>query len=191
MHTRHSRRTLRFAIGALLLAPVLSSCGFNYATDRVNDHTAGKTSQEATVDAANVLIVAGQPDSGTLVGLLANNDIDKDIVLTGVTSGTDETEADLEPVTVPAGGSAQLHDAGIRIEGTFEAGEVYDVTLTFANGEVVELATVPGRHPVRTSTTGLSRRRRPRASRRAATRQPTGCLLPASTRRRSHGTRSN
>ena len=61
-------------------------------------------------------------------------------MLTGVTSGTDETEADLEPVTVPAGGSAQLHDAGIRIEGTFEAGEVYDVTLTFDNGDVVELA---------------------------------------------------
>ena len=39
MHPRHSRRTLRFAIGALLLAPVLSSCGFNYATDRVNDIT--------------------------------------------------------------------------------------------------------------------------------------------------------
>jgi hypothetical protein len=141
MHTRHSRRTLRFAIGALLLAPVLSSCGFDYATDRVNDITAGHTNRDAKVDVLNALIVAGQADSGTLVGLLVNHDVDdEDIQLTGVTSGTDETEADLEPVTVAGGGRAQLHDAGIRIEGTFEAGEVYDVTLSFDNGDVVELA---------------------------------------------------
>ena len=140
MHSRHSRRTLRFAIGALLLIPVLSSCGFDYATDRVNDITPGHTNRDATVDALNVLIVAGQPDSGTLVGLLVNNDTDSDIDLTGVTSGTDDTEADVDAVTVPAGGRTQLHDAGIRIEGTFEAGDVYDVTLTFSNGDVVELA---------------------------------------------------
>jgi hypothetical protein len=140
MHPRHSRRTLRFAIGALLLAPVLSSCGFDYATDRVNDLTPGHTNRDATVDAVNVLIVAGQPDSGTLVGLLANNLDDEDVVLTGVTSGPDDTEADVEPLTVPARGSAQLHDDAIRIEGTFEAGQVYDVTLTFDNGDEVALA---------------------------------------------------
>jgi hypothetical protein len=140
MHPRHSRRTLRFAIGALLLAPVLSSCGFDYATDRVNDLTPGHTNRDSTVDVVNTLIVAGQPDSGTLVGLLANNDRDHDIALTGVTSGPDDTEADVEPLIVPARGSAQLHDDAIRIEGTFEAGDVYDVTLTFDNGDVVAMA---------------------------------------------------
>jgi copper(I)-binding protein len=140
MHPRHSRRTLRFAIGALLLAPVLSSCGFGYATDRVNELTPGHTDRGGTVDVLNALIVAEQPDSGTLVGQLANNDPDDDIVLDSVTSGADGTEAEFEPLTVPAGGTAQLSDAGIRIEGTFEAGEVYDVTLGFDNGEEVELA---------------------------------------------------
>ena len=142
MHPRHPRRTLRFAIGALLLAvPVLTSCGFDYATDRVNDITAGHTNRDASVDVLNALIVAGHPDSGTLVGMLVNNEVDgDDTELTSVTSGPDSTEAEFEPLTVPAGGSAQLQEAGIRVEGTFEAGEVYEVTLTFANGDEVELA---------------------------------------------------
>lgn len=143
MQPRHPRRTLRFAIGALLLAaPVLSSCGFDYATDRVNDITAGHTNRDASVDVLNALVVAGHPDSGTLVGMLVNNGVedDEDTELTSVTSGPDGTEAEFEPLAVPAGGSAQLQEAGIRIEGTFEAGGVYDVTLTFANGDEVELA---------------------------------------------------
>lgn len=142
MHPRHSRRTPRFAIGALLLLPVLSACGFNYATDRVNDITAGHTNRDARVDVNNALIVAGQPDSGTLVGQLVNNEQeqDADIVLTNVTSGTDAAAADFDPLTIPALGQVQLHEAGIRIDGSFEAGNVYDVTLTFDNGDVVELA---------------------------------------------------
>ncbi len=140
MHPRHSRRTLRFALGALLLAPVLSSCGFDYATDRVNDITPGHTNRDGAVDVLNVLIVSGQPDSGTLVGLLVNNDVDTDIQVTAVTSGTEQTAAEGSPVVVPANGRAQLHDAGIRIDGTFGAGEVHDVTLSFDNGDVVELA---------------------------------------------------
>ncbi len=142
MHPRHPRRTLRYAIGALLLAaPVLTSCGFDYATDRVNDITAGHTNRDTDVDVLNALIVAGQPGSGTLIGMLVNNNdgADDDIELTSVTSGPDDTEAQFEPLTVPAGGSAQLQDAGIRIEGTFEAGNVYDVTLTFGDGGEVEV----------------------------------------------------
>lgn len=140
MHPRHPRRTLRIALGALLLAAVLSSCGFDYATDRINDITAGHTNRDGAVDVLNVLIVAGQADSGTLVGLLVNNDVETDIQLTSVTSGADQTAAETEPVVVPADGRAQLQDAGIRIDGTFAAGEVYDVTLSFDNGEVLELA---------------------------------------------------
>ena len=142
MHPRHSRRPLRFAIGALLFTTVLSSCGFDYATDRVNDLTAGHTNRDGTVDVLNALVVAGQPDSGTLVGLLVNNEdtLGDDIALTAVTSGPDDTDADLASLTVPAAGRVQLTEGGIRIEGTFEAGQVYDVTLTFDNGEQVDLA---------------------------------------------------
>ncbi len=143
MHPRHPRRTLRFAIGALLLAaPVLSSCGFDYATDRVNDLTPGHTNRDGSVDVINSLIVAGHPGSGTLIGLLVNNDVEHDAALTSVTSGPDDAAADMDELTIVAGGRADLRDAGIRIEGTFEAGQVYDVTLTFDDGEVVE-ADVP------------------------------------------------
>ena len=44
-----------------------------------------------------------------------------------------------EPLVVPGRGSVQLGDAGLRIEGSFEAGLVHDVTLTFDNGEEVSL----------------------------------------------------
>jgi hypothetical protein len=141
MHPRHSRRTLWFAIGALLLAaPVLTSCGFNYATDHVNDLTAGHTNRDGSVDVINSLIVAGYPDSGTLVGMLANNDPENDSQLTSVTSGPDDTAAEFDPLTIGAGGRAQLQEAGIRIEGDFEAGTVYDLTLTFDDGDEVELS---------------------------------------------------
>lgn len=139
MHPRHSRRTLRFAIGALLLAaPVLTSCGFDYATDRVNDHTAGSTDHGAAVDVLNALVVAAEPNSGTLLGLLSNND-DQEHALTSLT-GPEDAPVDFDEVEIPADGSAQLADAGVRIDGAFEAGDFIDLTLTFDNGDEVAIA---------------------------------------------------
>ena len=142
MHPRHSRRTLRFTFGALLLATAaaLSSCGFDYATDRVNTLTAGTFDRSADVDILNAVVVSEYPGSGTLLGLLAQRaDVDEPGVLTSVTTNVSEEPPEFEPVQVPVGGSVQLSEAGIRIDGDYEAGDFIDVTFTFENGEEVVL----------------------------------------------------
>lgn len=141
MHLRHSRRTLRITSGALLLAAALSSCGFDYATDRVNSLTAGTFDRSADVDILNAVVVSEHGGSGTLIGLLANRPGESGVepgVLTSVTSDVSEQAPKIEPVEVAPGAAVQLGEAGIRIDGDFEAGDFIDVTFTFENGEEVE-----------------------------------------------------
>ena len=78
---------LALAAGGLLLAvPALASCGFDYPTERVNTIGAGVTDREADVDVTGALIVAGQSDSGTLIGALSNN-VDADVALIEIAGG--------------------------------------------------------------------------------------------------------
>jgi hypothetical protein len=137
---------LALAAGGLLLAvPALSSCGFDYPTERVNTVGAGVSEREGTVDVGGAMIVAGQPDSGTLIGTLSNNDDDTAIRLTSVTGG-DEGEveaADFPAVEVTGGGHVNLatlaENAGINVTGDFDAGDFVTVTFTFDNDESVTL----------------------------------------------------
>ena len=148
MHAWHPRvprprATLRLAAVAVLVAtPALASCGFDQATSQINQITAGTTVRDGTVDVLNTLIVSEGPGSGTLIGLLANNDSDEAISLETVVSGPDATPASVKRLEVNPGGRRQLHEAEARIEGAFVAGEVFDVVLSFDNGEEIEL-TVP------------------------------------------------
>ncbi len=138
---------LALAAGGLLLAlPALSSCGFDYPTERLNTVGAGVTEREGTVDVAGALIVAGQPDSGTLIGGLSNNDDDDAISLTSVTGGEEgEIEADaFEPLEVAGGAHVNLatlaeEDAAITVTGDFDAGDFVTATFTFSNDESVTL----------------------------------------------------
>jgi copper(I)-binding protein len=135
---------LALAAGGLLLAgPALSSCGFDYPTERVNTVGAGVTDHGAVVDVGGALIVAGQPDSGTLIGTLSNND-DEDHSLISLTGGEKgEIQADAhDPVEVPARGHVNLaalaqENEGITVSGEFDAGDFVTVTLTFDNDESV------------------------------------------------------
>jgi len=135
---------LALAAGGLLLAvPALSSCGFDYPTERVNTVGAGVTEREASVDVAGALIVAGQSDSGTLIGTLANNSED-DVSLTTLTGGDKGSiEADsFKPVVVPGRGHQNLatladEGDGVTVTGDFDAGDFVTVTLDFDNDESV------------------------------------------------------
>lgn len=137
---------LALAAGGLLLAvPALSSCGFDYPTERVNTVGAGVTEREGTVDVSGAVIVAGQPDSGTFIGALANNSAD-DISLTAISGGGDQAvEADeFGPVEVPGRGHQNLatlaeEGDGITVTGDFDAGDFVTVTLDFSNDEAVIL----------------------------------------------------
>ena len=65
---------LALAAGGLLLAvPALASCGFDYPTERVNTVGAGVTNRRGHRRHRRALVVAAQPDSGTLIGALSNN----------------------------------------------------------------------------------------------------------------------
>lgn len=132
------RRKIAFAVCATALTvPVLSSCGFNYATDKPYTPAAGTNNTSGTVNVLGVAVVAGQSDSGTFIAGLANNDPTQAITLTGFVS--ERLTFDVEPIEVPAGGFVNLADADIHVTGTFAAGDVVDLTLEFDNGDEVAL----------------------------------------------------
>ena len=134
----HLRRAL--AAGGLLLAlPALASCGFDYPTERINTVGAGVTDRDAEVDVTGLVIVAGQPDSGTLIGTLSNN-TSEPISLVSMAGGEKgDLQADeRQPVEVPARGHVNLAtlaeaDDGITLAGDFDAGDFVTITLSFDN----------------------------------------------------------
>ena len=136
---------LALAAGVLLAVPALSSCGFDYPTERVNTVGAGVTEREGTVDVVGSMVVAAQPDEGTLIGTLANNS-DEPVSLDAVTGGEKgalEPET-FEAVEVPAGGHVNLRqlveeDEGITVSGDFDAGDFVTITFEFDNAESVDM----------------------------------------------------
>lgn len=132
-----SRHTLRLAaIGVLVSAPLLASCGFDEATNRINQITAGTTVHADQVTLSNVVVVSEEEGSGTLHGLVASRNAEDVITLTsvegeGVTSTDGEIE--LEPY-----GRGQLEEAGLRIDGEDVApGRVLPMTFVFDDGSEV------------------------------------------------------
>ncbi|QCW51803.1 hypothetical protein FE634_17815 [Nocardioides dongxiaopingii] len=140
---RHpSRPFALLAVGALLAAPALSSCGFDYATDRVNIVSGGVYDRDGEVDVLGAVVVAGEDDRGLFVAGLVNNSIEDADAFTGIEPATSETgvsplEETAAPIDIPASGQVNLYDTGgVPVEGTFAAGDFVDVALTFENGQV-------------------------------------------------------
>lgn len=136
-------RPLATAAAVLALAVPLSSCGFDYATDRVNRVSGGATNREGDVDVLSAVVVSAAEGSGTFVASLSNNDPDHEQTLTAIAGdeGTAITASDFDPVTISAGGLVNLADpaADIVLTGDFEAGDVLPLTVDFGNGERVSL----------------------------------------------------
>jgi hypothetical protein len=137
----HLRRSTALALGALLLAtPALTSCGFNYATDRVNTPAAGVNDRDAEVDVLGAVIVSKQDDSGTFIASLSNNLQDQESTFDSLAGAEGNTIqiGDFSPITIPPGGLVNLAvDGGVPVSGSFKAGEFIPVTLSFGNGEQV------------------------------------------------------
>ena len=133
MQLRRSARLLTAAGALLLAAPVLTSCGFDYATDRVYTPGAGTNDQAASVDVLNATIVSAQEGSGTFVGSFSNNDEKNEATIQSIAGAGDTadlTAKGFSPITVPAGGIVTpSKDEAIHITGTLKAGDV--VTLRF------------------------------------------------------------
>jgi hypothetical protein len=140
-----SRRSLRLVAGALGLAvPLLGSCGFDKATDRVYTPAAGTNDRDGDVDVLAAVIVAAQPDSGTFIASLSNNLSDKDFTLTGVTGAGDSASLAIAPsdlsIKIPARGFVNLADEDpITVSGDFDAGQFEQLTLSFDSGDTVTM----------------------------------------------------
>ena len=136
-------RPLATAAAVLALAVPLSSCGFDYATEREYDVTSAALSREGAVDILSAVVVSAAEGSGTFVASFSNNDPADAQTFTGLAGGEGATvtAAEFEPVSIPAGGLVNLADpaAGIVLTGDFTAGDVVPLTIDFGNGERISL----------------------------------------------------
>jgi hypothetical protein len=148
MQLRRTHRS-RFALATAALAlaaPVLTSCGFDYATDRVYTPATGTNDRDGVVDVLGAAVVSTDPGSGTFVATLSNNSDSEPVTLEEISStgATEVTAGDFEPVEVEPGGVVNLADPAAEIEltGDFEAGNFVELALSFDNGERTVLEVV-------------------------------------------------
>ncbi len=142
MHLRPPAARLLAAGGALALATVLSSCGFNYATDRVYTPAEGTNDRSTDVDVLGAVIVSGQDGSGTFIATFSNNLQDKSSSVDSLEGAGDDTlEVDeFEPIELQPGDMVNLADeGGIVVRGDFGPGDFVHVLLTFGDGESIEM----------------------------------------------------
>ncbi|MBU2073554.1 MAG: hypothetical protein KJ938_03870 [Actinobacteria bacterium] len=139
----HLRRSLAVAASAIALATTLSSCGFDYATDRVYTPAAGPIDRDATVDVLSAVIVSKAAGSGTFIAGLSNNSGSEAITFEAIRPVGDTTISfeDFEAREIPRLGFENLsaEGNGILVTGEFEAGNFVGVQLAFDNGETVEM----------------------------------------------------
>ena len=140
-------RSLATAAAVVALAVPLTSCGFNYATERDYTPAGGANNREGVVDLLSAVVVSGAEGSGTFVASLSNNDDVDEQSLTGISGGdpgsdgTTVEAAEFEPVVVPAAGLVNLAEppADIVLTGDFAAGDFVALSVDFGNGERVSL----------------------------------------------------
>jgi hypothetical protein len=136
-------RPLATAAAVLALAAPLSSCGFDYATDRVNQVSGGATNREGDIDVLSAVVVSAAEGSGTFIASFSNNIEDEPQTFTAVAGadGAAITAAEFEPVPITAGGLVNLAEpaAGVVLTGDFAAGDVVPLSIDFGNGERISL----------------------------------------------------
>jgi len=134
------RRSL--AASVLVVAPLLSSCGFNAPTTQVYNPPVGVNNQSSMVDALNVLVVSDTDSTGTLVAGLANNDQLEDDRLADVRATGESQGVQVEvsgPTEIPAGELLDLSDVGgVTLQGTsLRPGSWVTLTFEFDNAASV------------------------------------------------------
>lgn len=143
MHLRPPAARLLAAGGALALATVLSSCGFNYATDRIYTPAEGVNDRSTDIDVLGAVIVSGQEGSGTFIATFANNVQDESSTVDSLTGAGDDDALevdDFETIEVRPGDMVNLaDDGGIVVRGDFGPGDFVRVLITFGDGETAEM----------------------------------------------------
>lgn len=137
-----SRRTTALSFAALVLAPVLSSCGFDYATDRDYTPGVGADNREGTVDVLGSVVVSDRDGRGVLVASFSNGSSDENIQVTGVTGGEGLKVAEFDEIDLAPQGFESLADGDtpIKVSGDLEKGSFVELTVEFSNGESSRLS---------------------------------------------------
>ncbi|MCR6032235.1 hypothetical protein GGQ22_12410 [Nocardioides sp. zg-579] len=140
------RRNTTLALGALVLTvPVLSSCGFNPATDRVNTISMSGNERSGSVDVIGAVIVSERAGSGTFLTTFSNNPGAEATEIESISAGSGAAveAAEFEPYALAEGGLVSLlQDGGVRLTGDFDPGDFVPLTIGFSSGEQVSV-TVP------------------------------------------------
>jgi hypothetical protein len=144
MQLRRSARLLTAAGALLLAAPVLASCGFNYATDRPYTPGAGTNDQDSRVDVLSAVVVSAEDGSGTLITTFSNNVDDESATVSTIAGAGDDTAlkiGDFDPIELAPGAYVNLAsddsptaDAPITVEGEFTTGQFLTLEFTFGDG---------------------------------------------------------
>ena len=142
MRAMHLRRSLALLSGALLLAAPLSSCGFDPATNRVNQIAAGSSDRDTSVDVLGAVVVSGEEGSGTFVATFVNNDLDESATVESLAPEDGATaQFEFSPVEVEPNAMVNLadDDQGAPVEGDFAAGDRLPMVVQVAGSEPIEL----------------------------------------------------
>jgi hypothetical protein len=136
------RRSLALGAAGLAATIALSSCGFNYPTDRINNLTAGVDYRDGTVDILNAVVVAKAANSGTFVATFVNGSPSKPVSLQSA-SGDNTTISNVSatPFTMQPGTLRNLAaTSGIPVSGTFALGQFVNISFQFDDGETANLS---------------------------------------------------
>jgi hypothetical protein len=143
MQLRMSARVLA-AAGALALATVLSSCGFDNATDRVYTPAAGVNDRDANVDVLGAVVVSAQKGSGTFIASFANNDQEKPATVSSLAGAGKDADVQVDPfppIQIDPGQLVNLAiDGGIVVSGPkIASGDFVTLAIGLGDGETVEM----------------------------------------------------
>lgn len=129
------RRTLA-AASLLVLAPVMTACGFSEQTDAIYQSSTGVNSRAGSVWILNAAVVTGTDGEGTFAGTLVNENDNSSAELVSVTDSASKAA-----VVVPAGGVVNLATKGqVRVtNSSIIPGGYVELTFQFADGQTTQL----------------------------------------------------
>ncbi|WP_341229191.1 hypothetical protein [Nocardioides salarius] len=133
------RRKLALATSAVALALPLTSCGFDYATDRPYTPAAGANERDAEVDVLGAAVVASADGAGTFIAGLSNNSSSESVTWESLNSEDGQLSAEVDPREIAPLGFENLSQEGngVAVTGDFTAGDYLSLRLGFSNGDTV------------------------------------------------------
>lgn len=140
MHLRRSFAAL--AVTTLTAVPLLASCGFDANTDRPNTPATGTYDNSGPVKIVAAVVVSSAAGEGTFIATLSNAEQFDTVTFDGVqgAQGNAVVPADAEPIEIPPGDFVNLADGGgVKLTGSFAAGDTLPLSIGFADGTDVTL----------------------------------------------------